>query len=751
MKNQIDKLFILAYSLVQFVYPFGSIDAVNTQFVYLSSITLFTSIYLMSRQSNLLNWRNLTGEGIIFQTLFITLALISIFTAFNKIESFVALSRYIQLFLFLFNISILFKRCDFKLKDLSLIFTFLVLGDIAIFLVSLAMTFDFSSPSIGSRALMGFTSNSNVLAFSSLARMYIIFYLYLTTTKKTTFFFSTVVLSLIVYMILTSGSRGALIALIITFLVLTLLIIFYQKKYFKRIVIITIVFFGTFVSHELININSSSNTVQNVTSFSLQGQTSTNERLQWYSNAIDGIIDAPLFGHGIGNWKILADKYAGDYIKEYTVPYHAHNDFFHISAEIGILGGIIYFLFYVYILILCYKNYLDGRNKLAPILIGLSILSFLMDSMINFPRARAISMVNILFISALYINPKFSSKSHKQYSFFVIYFCFALITFYSLFKVFDSASKESYLEGVVPHSVDFNKINLDDINRIDHNFPNIDKSTFPLVSIKGIVYWKKGNLEAGKKMIRSGLKMNPYLGFIESNLAEIYLEEGKIDSSYYMAKKAFKILPNNTRHINVLQGTLIAKKDTIELNQLFEKVKYKNREEIWQNHVMALSRLKLKDGFNSSDKRISQTAQLKFPNNKIIRGAHKVIHLGADKIAYSNFLAEKGKKAFEEKNYKIAESYFNDAKKVVPVETSHYLNLAQIYTLNGEFKKSINELEEIRENGIQINDGKLEFLMALNYISTNENDKSCLYLKRAYNKGYNRNGVLSLINKLRCF
>lgn len=750
MKNRIDKALIFAYSLVQFAYPFRELDPINNQFFYLSLITLVTSLYLILKGENFLNWRNVTVGGILFQSLFILFATISISNAFNKTESFVALSRYLQLFLFFFNINILFKRCEFNLKDLGLIFIILVLGDLAFFLPNLAVSYNFDSPPIGTRSLMGLTGNQNILAFSSLTRLYIIIYIYFTTSKKPVFYSSIVVLSLTVYMILTTGSRGAFLALLLTISILFLLIIRFSRKDLNRMLIISFVFLGTFISHSLINVNRPTNTLERAISFKVEGRTSTNERLQWYSDAIKGIKDEPLFGYGIGNWKIFAEKYAGDYIQNYRVPYHAHNDFLHLSAEIGLLGGLAYLLFFTYFLVQCFKKIKNNNDKIAPLLIGLAVIVFLIDSLINFPRARAISMVNIFLVGGLLTYPKFSLTNKKQYSFIIVYCATAFILFFSLYRVYDVASRDYFMRGVITGEINFDKLTLDEIDKINHDFPNLDANTFPIISKKGIVYWKKGKLEEGKKMLLSGLNANPYLGFIEANLSQIYLEEGKIDSAYYMAKRAIKISPNNARHVNILQASLISRKDTVGLNLIFDENRHNNRVETWQNHLLGISKLKYLDGFNSYDKRISNEALSIFPDNKYIRGSHKIIHMGAENVAISNSFADLGSNAFTTKDYERAVEYFIKAKNLVPIEASHYLNLAQIYTLTGEVEKSIEELNLIEENKIQVNDGKWEFLMALNLISLDKTNESCAYLKKSFNKRYERTKVLSILKNLGC-
>ena len=65
----------------------------------------------------------------------------------------------------------------------------------------------------------------------------------------------------------------------------------------------------------------------------------------------------PIFGVGLGNWKLKSIDYDSKDITGYVVPYHAHSDFIQLGAELGILGFLLYLgiflwaIYYVYILI----------------------------------------------------------------------------------------------------------------------------------------------------------------------------------------------------------------------------------------------------------------------------------------------------------------------------------------------------------------------------------------------------------------
>ena len=79
------------------------------------------------------------------------------------------------------------------------------------------------------------------------------------------------------------------------------------------------------------------------------------------------------------------------------MPYHTHNDFLQISAEIGVIGGIIYLMIYlipIYQVLIKLKNRVLDNLNLVYLLI---IASIFIDSMLNFPIARPVNHIFLLF------------------------------------------------------------------------------------------------------------------------------------------------------------------------------------------------------------------------------------------------------------------------------------------------------------------------------------------------------------------
>ncbi len=122
---------------------------------------------------------------------------------------------------------------------------------------------------------------------------------------------------------------------------------------------------------------------------------SINTRLLIWGATLDMIKDKPLFGSGIGTFKMNYLDYQANYLKEnpYYIKYsgkaaEAHNEYLQIWAELGIIGlGIflsIIFIFYN-IAIKYFKNEESNRNKIIVFGLLLGITIFLIHNLFTFP------------------------------------------------------------------------------------------------------------------------------------------------------------------------------------------------------------------------------------------------------------------------------------------------------------------------------------------------------------------------------
>ena len=104
-------------------------------------------------------------------------------------------------------------------------------------------------------------------------------------------------------------------------------------------------------------------------------------------------------GIGIGNWKIKSMKYDAKYATAYRVPFHAHNDFLQVAAESGVLASLFFILFLLYPFYVFIKHKIYNNTDLKYFIILLMILVYTIDTLLNFPIARPISHIFLIFMS----------------------------------------------------------------------------------------------------------------------------------------------------------------------------------------------------------------------------------------------------------------------------------------------------------------------------------------------------------------
>ncbi|MDA8630423.1 O-antigen ligase family protein [Flavobacteriaceae bacterium] len=252
----------------------------------------------------------------------------------------------------------------------------------------------------------GFTGNINISSFSLALKVPILLYIIFKSENRYMRSISLVFIFSSFLSILLLFSRAAIIALIFIMISLSLLLIINKtRNMIKKYIYVICFIFLSFISYGLINDKNPSNIIvdrfSNVIS-NPGADGSVNERLNFYSTAVNSIFRTPLTGIGVGNWKINSVDYSRDIIAEYRVPYFVHNDFLQITAEIGIIGGLafIYFIFYPFFVSLKKSFYEKDFNLYFMIYLIMGV--YIIDSLLNFPIGRVITVIFLLFTIMLF-------------------------------------------------------------------------------------------------------------------------------------------------------------------------------------------------------------------------------------------------------------------------------------------------------------------------------------------------------------
>ena len=414
--NKVFPRIILACFFFVFVIPdisplYFSWDRAIPQFLYLTTLNIISLCYLF--KIGLLNEtiNNVYNKQIIMcYSVFVIICFISILFAENQIESIVTISKYLS---YLFTLLCIYSLANYIGKSYINFIIYIVAFSLFIESISLVYnTLDMIYiKEIGfardNELLRTFSGNINVGANSLIYKISFLFYLIYKTDKLKLLSFFYFILFLVFSLLFILLSRSSFIGL---FIIMLSFFIWANKKHIYKSGIITAVLISSyFFVQATVTTDNPDEITDRISSISINTQDdSINERLGYYSDALHSISKNPLFGIGIGNWKLKSIEYDAADIEGYIIPYHAHNDFLQIAAEIGVIGLV---FFMMIIIIPSYKILLKILNKeikLFELVILLSIVAYVIDSMLNFPIARPMTHIYLLFILVSYM-------IHKNY------------------------------------------------------------------------------------------------------------------------------------------------------------------------------------------------------------------------------------------------------------------------------------------------------------------------------------------------
>ena len=383
-----------------------SYDRKIPQFMILSLLNIISFAYLVRLGLVFNALKNIiTKKTIICYSGFILICFISILFAENTNEATVITSQYLTYLICFISI--------YSLADLTsntFIKFFIILVSVSVFIESVAILYnaidlvwiqnsDFTRDNF---LLRGFAGNININANSIAIKLLVVYYMLYKSKKRHFLIFSLITITLAYTALFILLSRTAFLSVFLTtFMFLVWMGKTYLRKSLMLILLMAISFLFVQTSFNSQNADEITDRISSISSN--DEDDSVNARLRYYSHAVKSISVNPIFGIGIGNWKLKSIDYDSKDMEGYTVPYHTHNDFLQIAAEIGIIGVIFYSLIFLIPIFNLIKKILKRNLSDFELIIFLMIISYLIDSSLNFPIARPISHLFIIFTLVTYV------------------------------------------------------------------------------------------------------------------------------------------------------------------------------------------------------------------------------------------------------------------------------------------------------------------------------------------------------------
>jgi O-antigen ligase len=717
--KKIEIIFLVLLLLVGFMPAFGAIDKVGFQWLYLSATNF---LYIVFKIATLKKHIIMSLNKSVFAFIaFILFSLLSLFVSLNKSESLIELSRLFILLFTLGSLSSIIKNLDIDLNKTIRFITLFLLIETLVFFIILIYKFNIED----TLYLKGIASNINIQAFSIVIKIPLVMFCVF-NSKNNLRRWSLIAIWLGVSILFLISSRASLLSL---FIIMIAYLIWSSKEYLKNLSnVIKIILPGILLT--LLIINPIVNTGEKLSNLTIVNA-STLTRLDFYKEALGSIMGNPIFGIGVGNWKLFGIQAHKELVEGYTIPYHAHNDFLQIGSEIGIFGLIAYLLIFIFAFLILKKAFLNKAIKTPLIALGLTLLVYLVDANLNFPISRPIIQVQFLFVlGIIYTLQKkeigYQLKLNKGLL-SVVALC-SLVTILSSYKVYDSLRLQNYLLG------DFESqkydTQLDIIESIDDNYPSIGATALPIKAIKANYY---KNDSVVNRLLDLASKDNPFIKYPQALKSIRFRAGGEIDSSLYYAKDAFLGLPRNELHIINYFSVLTELKDSITIDSVFNKVRDMDSKNVWNAYL--LTNLTIERENTSKMKKVFNEATSIYPEDAQFKLYAMRMTMGDSLINKANELFNEAADLFNVQDFNKSATTYLAASKLIPEDPAYLENAGHGYYMANQNNKALKLFDSVI-NHYSSKTGKAYYLKGLLLLETKKNQsEACSFFNLAIKRG----------------
>jgi O-antigen ligase len=532
-KYSTEKIYLLFVTLSTLIPGFGAIDNNPVRWMSLGAIAILFILYnnFISQDKLKINFEKsviviLSGVYLVFNSL----------VADNLNESIISLYKLVIIVSIFYTCFIAVRKIDDPLIFICQIFS------ISIFIECTFTLIDFISIN---DAFKGISENRNISSSSLVLKL--IFLIYLIHNSK--LFSTKLVLKILEVLALLSiillQSRLGLISILTIYLLYFILMKPLRKNIYVSLLISSL-FFLYFNSNNFHNKVEKNYLFQNI-----GGDDSINQRLSFYKTSINLFNQNPLFGNGLGSWKYksLQNDYTEN--EKILVPYYTHNDFLQILMETGLIGLLIYIIFFLLLI----RNILSFRNHkaFAPMIIVLVIV--ISNSLINFPIHRAQEYIPFIICCAFIFSKRVFTKNDKKSNLLTIILILLIPSIFIAKNEYNSLK----IQVILMKDYANNKFSLDlkQVEKIGYKLPNLAFNTVPISTYLSRYYFNEKKFYESIKLLNYSLSINKYDLMTKELQLKNYIFTNQNNKAYELVKDLLNKYPNNKNYLQLFEAISI--------------------------------------------------------------------------------------------------------------------------------------------------------------------------------------------------
>lgn len=276
------------------------------------------------------------------------------------------------------------------------------------------------------------------------------------------------------------------------------------------------------------------------------------DRILMIRNSLKMIADHPLTGAGLNNWKLLYPSYGiggTEVINSGAMNFeHPHNDYLLVFSEQGIIGLILYLLFFIFVFgvwITKWKS--SGSDERSFLLVILfSVVAFLVISLFSYPRSRIYTPVLLMFIISLLFRKE--NENEKTFSIQPVVAIIAGVICLSCVIVTSiRLNSEVHAKKLIIAKMkrNFARV-IRESEKIDPFWYPIEVNSTSIDWYRGMALFYSGQILPALKEYQKAVLKTPYHIRTLNDLATAYEQSGQPDSAIVYYKRALSISPELT-------------------------------------------------------------------------------------------------------------------------------------------------------------------------------------------------------------
>ncbi len=331
----------------------------------------------------------------------------------------------------------------------------------------------------------------------------------------------------------------------------------------------------------------------------------------------------------------------------------------------------------------------------------------------------------------------------QKNSFFIFAIIISLLTLISNYKVFN-ANINQFNAQILLSQGSLSKMSPEFRNRISTNYPTLTSTTIPLKSLVGTYWVQNDSIVKGLDLLREGNEDNPYLGFSDAMIAQLYDAIGIKDSFINYARKAYNKLPNAPQHYVLITRALVLEDKLDSLSILFDQIKTRVKD----NQVFKIYLAATLNQSNQLDSIVISKniayIKSKYPFDRDLNLLADYVKYGQENVTRTIELKQSAIDSFTQNPNKSIETM----EKIILEQNdnySHFETLIEMYFRTNDFNSVIEIHTKLLEKGMQTIPATILEFVSISYVNTNNIQIGCLLAQDLSNYGYKISSSLARV------